>query len=128
MNKKLFLRNLYFGFLSWLIPFAISFFCYNSKGELQMPYSHFKTLMIVSGVLSGCILLVLYFKKLNNDYFLQSIMVGLTWFIINILFDAIILIPMMKVNFGEYFLSIGLGYISIPIISISIGYLMQRKY
>ncbi len=84
--------------------------------------------MIVSGVLSGCILLVLYFKKLNNDYFLQSILVGLTWFVINILFDAIILIPMMKVSFGEYFLSIGLGYISIPIISISIGYLMQRKY
>lgn len=128
MNKKLFLRNLYFGFLSWLIPFAISFFFYNSKGELQIPYSHFKTLMIVSGVLSGCILLVLYFKKLNNDYFLQSILVGLTWFVINILFDAIILIPMMKVSFGEYFLSIGLGYISIPIISISIGYLMQRKY
>ncbi len=128
MNKKLFLRNLYFGFLSWLIPFVISFFCYNSKGELQIPYSHFKTLMIVSGVLSGCILLVLYFKKLNNDYFLQSILVGLTWFVINILFDAIILIPMMKVSFGEYFISIGLGYTSIPIISISIGYLMQRKY
>ena len=128
MSKSLIFRNSWLGFLSWLIPFAISFFCYKSGGDLVMDYSTFKSLMIVSGTVSGCFLLFQYFKVVISNFILNSVVVvGLSWFIINILLDTIILIPMMKVTFATYFMSIGLGYISIPAISVTIGFLLNRK-
>jgi hypothetical protein len=54
-------------------------------------------------------------------------MVGLSWFVINIIFDAIVLLPIMKITFVEYFLTIGLSYIGIPSISIAMGYVLERK-
>lgn len=125
MSKKLIYRNIWLGFLSWLIPFAISFFCYKPGGELILEYSTFKSLMIVSGTISGSFLLYQFFKAVNSNVVFNGVIVGLSWFAINIILDSIILIPMMKVTFATYFMSIGLGYVSIPAISIAIGYILK---
>lgn len=125
--KVLVFRNLWLGFLSWLIPFAISFLCYKPDGELVMEYSTFKSIMIVSGTISGSFLLYQYFKAVSTHFVFNGLLIGLSWFGINILLDIIILIPMMKVTFTDYFMSIGLGYISIPAISIGMGYLVDKK-
>jgi hypothetical protein len=127
MNKILIYRNLWLGFLSWLIPFAISFFCYEPGGELIIEYSTFKSLMIVSGTVSGSFLLYQFFKPVNSNFTFNGLIVGLSWLALNIILDSIILIPMMKVTFATYFMDIGLGYISIPAISITMGYLVDRK-
>jgi len=127
MIKILVYRNVWLGFLSWLIPFIISFFCYKPGGQLLLEYSTFKSLMIVSGTISGSFLLYLYFRAVSTRFIFNGIVVGLSWFAINILLDSIILIPMMKATFAAYFLSIGLGYISIPAISVSMGYLLNLK-
>lgn len=54
-------------------------------------------------------------------------MVGLSWFAINIILDSVILILMMKTTFADYFMSIGLSYIAIPVISVTMGYLLKEK-
>ena len=127
MTKQIMIKNIALGFLSWLIPFAVSFLFYKPGGELVVPYSTFKATIMVVGTISGCYLLFRYFKALDSDFIKQGIIVGLSWFAINIVLDAIILIPMMKSTFADYFMSIGLGYIAIPVISISMGYLLDRK-
>lgn len=127
MTKLLIYRTIWLGFLSWLIPFIISFFCYNTNGELLIDYRTFKSLMVIVGTFSGSYFLFLYFKVVNNDFVLNGIIVGFSWFAINILFDSIVLIPMMKVSFLTYFYSIGIVYISIPAISIAMGYLLEKK-
>ena len=58
---------------------------------------------------------------------LNGIIVGLSWFAINLILDIFILIPLMKSNFTDYFMSIGLSYISIPVMSITMGYLLHLK-
>ncbi len=127
MIKIAIYRNIWLGFLSWLVPFAISFFCYNKSGQLLMEYSTFKSVMIVSGTISGSFLLYQYFRGVISRFIFNGLIVGFSWFVINILLDSMILIPMMKVTFGDYFLSIGLGYISIPAISMAMGYLLDKK-
>jgi len=127
MTKKLVARNILLGFLSWLIPFVISFLFYKLGGELIVTYSTFKSIIMVVGTLSGCYLLLRYFKLVDSDFTRNGIIVGLSWWAINIILDGMILIPMMKTTFVEYFMSIGLSYFSIPIISIAIGYLLERK-
>lgn len=127
MTKKLVTKNILLGFLSWLIPFAVSFLFYKPDGELIIPYSTFKSTIMVVGTLSGCYLLLRYFKLVDTDFIRNGVIVGLSWFAINIILDAIILIPIIKTTFADYFMSIGLSYIAIPTISIAMGYLLERR-
>ena len=127
MEKKIIIKNILLGFLSWLIPFAISFLFYKPGGELIVPYSTFKSTIMVVGTISGCYLLFRYFKLVDSNFIKNGVVVGLSWLSINIVLDALILIPMMKTTFADYFMSIGLGYIAIPTISITMGYLLNAK-
>lgn len=127
MSRKLIFKIILLGFMSWLIPFAASFLFYKPGGELMVPYATFKSAILIIGTMSGCYLLFRYFKHVDHDFIMNGIVVGLSWFAINILFDVIILIPMMKTSFTSYFMSIGLGYLAIPVISIAMGSLLNRN-
>lgn len=125
--KRLIIKNLLFGFFTWLIPFAVSFLFYKSGGELVISYDLFKSIMIVVASTGGCYFLYRYFMLANNDFIRNGVITGLSWFAINIILDVIILIPIMKVTFADYFMSIGLRYIVIPVISITMGCLLHKK-
>ena len=127
MTKQMIIKNLWLGFLSWLIPFIISFLFYRPGGELLVPYATFKSIITVVGALSGCYLLYRYFKYVDNNFIRNGVIVGLTWFMINLILDAIILIPIMKTTFTNYFMTIGISYFSIPVISTTMGFLLDRK-
>jgi hypothetical protein len=127
MKNKLISKNLLLGFLSWLIPFAISFLFFKPGGELMVPYATFKSTIMLIGVMSGSYLLYRYFLLVDNDFIKNGVIIGLSWFAINIILDTVALIPIMKTSFAEYFMSIGLCYFSIPIISITMSYLLNEK-
>lgn len=127
MEKKLVFKNIKLGFLSWLLPFALSFVFYKPSGELTVSYDLFKSLMIVFGSITGCFLLFRYFKFVAKDFIKQGVLVGISWFLINIVLDTLILLPMMGESFSNYFISIGLRYMVIPAISITMGYLLNRQ-
>lgn len=127
MTKSSIFKSIILGLLSWLIPFAVSFIFYKPGGELAVPYATFKATIMVVGTLSGCYLLFRYFKLIEGEFIKHGIIVGWLWFAINIIFDTIILIPIMNITFGEYFMTIGIGYFAIPIISITIGFLLRNK-
>lgn len=61
MNK--YLKNIFYGFLAWLIPFVASIFFYTRERKLTIDIFLFKSIMIVVGSISASILLVSYFKK-----------------------------------------------------------------
>jgi len=124
---KKYLINILYGFLAWFIPFVASFFFYTREGELTIDIFLFKSIMIVVGTFSAAFLLVSYFKKINVDYFKEGIIVGLTWFGINILLDLLILIPMSGMSIADYFIQIGIRYLAIPAMSIAVGTALENK-
>ncbi|HET9057231.1 MAG TPA: hypothetical protein VFN30_10330 [Chitinophagaceae bacterium] len=124
MNSR---KLLFFGFLSWLIPFVISFSFYKPGGELIISYDLFKSIMMVVASITGCYLLYLLLKKAKGSLISQSIITGLSWFLINILFDVLILIPIKKVTFTQYMMAIGLRYLIIPIKAITIGFSLNGR-
>jgi len=83
--------------------------------------------MIVVGSFNGCYFLYLYFNQVQSHFVLQGFIVGLTWLAINIILDALILLPMMKVSFADYFMSIGMQYFIIPAMSITMGLIADKK-
>lgn len=127
MTRKLILQNILLGFFSWLIPFAISFLFFKPGGEMVVPYATFKCIITVVGAISGCYLLYRYFGLVKDDLVANGIVVGISWFLLNIILDSLILVPMIKTGFEEYFMSIGLSYLTIPVISITMAFLLKKK-
>lgn len=125
--KNPFVRVIVSGFLSWLIPFVVSFLFYTPGGELAVPYSTFKSSIMVVGTLSGCFLLIWYFGAVKDRFLWNGMIVGWSWFAINLILDALVLVPIMKSTFSAYFMSIGLGYLSIPAISVAMAYLIEAR-
>ncbi len=127
MQKTIWTRMLLLGLLSWFIPFAVSFLFFKPGGELLVPYATFKSTIMAVGVISGCFLLFHFFKVVQADFVRISFMVGFAWLLLNLLLDILILVPMMKSTLTDYLWSIGIGYVSIPAVSITMGYLLQSK-
>ena len=127
MKKEILTRLVGLGVLSWLIPFAVSFMFFKPGGELMVPYATFKSSIMAVGVLSGSYLLLQFFKAVDAEFVKYGVLVGIIWLLLNLLLDILVLVPMMKSTLSEYFTTIGLGYISIPAVSIAMGYLLQYK-
>jgi len=126
MNKKL-LRNIAYGFLAWLIPFALSFLFYTKDRELTIDIFLFQSIMIVAGTTTSSFLLVAYFKKIKKNFLHEGVLVGAVWFAINIILDILILVPMSGMIFTDYFTQIGLRYLAIPAIAVAIGAVLENK-
>ncbi len=125
MNK--YLKIVLYGFLAWLIPFIASFLFYSREGGLTIDVFLFKSIMIIVGSISAAFLLISYFKRVDADYLKEGIMVGVIWFGINILLDLMVLIPMSGMLITDYFTQIGLRYLVIPAMSITVGATLANR-
>jgi hypothetical protein len=105
-------RALLFGFLSWLIPFGLSFFLFPMK-KSNAPL--FSTLMYLVVLLTAGILIALYFRSRPLQV-REALLVGALWFAMNLVFDY----PMfaygpMKMTALGYYSEIGLVYLTFPV-------------
>jgi hypothetical protein len=126
-SSKKYLKNILYGFLAWLIPFAASFFFYTREGQLTIDVFLFKSIMIVVGSVSAAFLLVSYFKAIDTNHLREGVIVGLAWFCINIALDLLVLVPMSGMSVYDYFAQIGLRYLVIPAMSITVGVALENK-
>lgn len=120
MNR--WLKIIFFGFITWAIPFITAI---PLMSLMTSDPALFKTIMVVTGGLTGMALTVYYFKDIKEQHLRQGIIVGVAWLIINWLLDILILLPLSKQPILRYFLEIGLEYSNIPIMTIGTGYLLQ---
>ncbi len=118
---------LFYGVIIWLVPFVLSFLFYRPDGTLVIDIFFFKTIMIVAGSLIGVCMAVKYFRQVKKDYLNAGITIGLAWFLISIVLDLAVLVPMSGMAIVPYFTEIGLRYLIIPIITVGMGYLLESK-
>ena len=124
MNKNL--KIVLYGFLIWLIPFAVSFFIY----PLKIPmYSLFESIMSVLIAVAAIIFSYLYFKDIKTNFVMEGIITGIVWFIIAIVIDLLMFMPAspMHMNFTDYMMTVGVKYLIIPVITVGTGYVAQNK-
>lgn len=117
-----------FGFLTWLIPFFVSCFFVDMSGKYLIDETFFKTIMVVTGGLTGVFLMVKYFNKIQKDYLKQAVIIGLSWLLINWSLDLVmVFFKFFPMTVEKYFTDIGLRYLLIPIISIGMGAVLSKK-
>ena len=85
-------RMLFFGVLTWLVPFVFSWPFYDQDGEPVIDLITIKTIMMVVFGAFGALLLVLYFRALEGEYLKEGITVGIVWLVINWVLDAMFLV------------------------------------
>ncbi|NJD78031.1 MAG: hypothetical protein FIB08_13220 [Candidatus Methanoperedens sp.] len=125
VNKHL--KIVLYGFLAWLIPFVASLLFYTREGNLTIDIFLFKSIMVVVGSISAAILLISYFKNVNEAYLKEGIIVGVIWFGMNILLDLLVLIPISGMSIADYSTRIGILYLVIPVMSILVGKALANK-
>jgi hypothetical protein len=118
---------LLFGFLSWLIPFLVSIPFYSTRGGLLVDVFFFKSIMIVVGSLVGTVLMVWLFLRIREGYLREGILIGFSWLVINWVMDGLVLLPMSGMDVSTYFSQIGIRYLVIPIIAVSMGFVLERS-
>ena len=121
---KKFLKTTFFGLVLWILGFIIGFAIWPIH---ESNFMLFKTIMLVSSILYGMILLIIYFNKVQGDYLKESIIVGVNWFIVNLLLDLLVLVMMLNTPIVQYFIEVGIRYLDIPIITIGVGFLLSKK-
>lgn len=110
------------GFLSWVIPFAISFLMFPLK---KSNASLFETLMGLVVLLTAGALLKVYFRR-RPATVQEAVATGALWFAMNLVFDY----PMfaygpMQMTAGAYYSEIGLSYLAFPAFAFGAARLAQ---
>ena len=118
-------KKILFGVLLWLCIFVGSFFIFPFKKSDPV---FFETLIQIISTFFAVSLTVLFFKKQQGNYLREGISVGLIWMIINLAID----IPLFSFGpmarpFIDYMKDIGLTYIIIPILTVGVGWLLEKK-
>ena len=121
------LRMVGFGFLAWFIPFITAFLFYTPQGDLRIDIFLFKTIMIVVAALASTIILVYHYKQMKKDFLKEGVTIGVFWFVIAIMLDFFILLPMSGMTMEDYTVQIGMRYLVIPITSIGMAVAIEQK-
>lgn len=116
LNMKRYLVYLLTGLLSWVVPFVIGIGFHNKEGQLLVNQDLFKSVMVVTGTLTGMLLLSYLYNKGKIRSVADALWVGIIWLGVNWIFDIFILLPVAKLSFDNYYQQIGLRYLSILII------------
>ena len=114
-----------YGILIWLIPFVVSVLIFPFH-ETERPL--FESIMPVVVTLCAAVFGVLYLRRTTGVFLREGIVIGLAWLVISLLID----LPLfsagpMAMPLAEYVKDIGLTYLIIPVVTISLGYLLQSK-
>jgi uncharacterized membrane protein len=125
MNDIVTRHSTVLGFLSWLVPFAVSFLFVDRTGQFMIPQPLFKSVMVVLFGGLGTALLAFAFSRIPPTA-RSGFMLGMYWLVMNLVLDLVVLVPLVHMPVVTYFSDIGLRYLLIPIIATAIGLVAQR--
>ena len=112
-----------YGFLVWLIPFAVAFAIFPIHGSDRI---FFESIMPVAGVFSVVIFAVLYGKQVKGIVLEEWVKLGVLWLAVSVAIDLLMFSwGPMKMTLIDYFKDIGFTYLAIPIITAGFGYLKK---
>ena len=124
MNR--YLKIILFGFVVWLVPFVVSFLIYPLK-TAGNPL--FESVMPVIITVITVIMAVIYLKNVEGNLLKGGALIGVIWFLISVIIDLFMFLPSspMQMSITNYFMDIGVTYLIIPIITMGMAYLTEKR-
>ena len=113
-------KALLFGFLVWLVPFAVAFAIFPIH-ESSRPL--FESIMPVAIAIIVVPLGVVYLRRVRRRVRREGVVLGLLWLVMCLAIDAPLMLfgGPMYMTVPDYIADIGVTYLMIPIITIGIA-------
>ena len=122
MNK--YLKTGLFGFLLWLIPFAVSVLIFPLRISQR---SLFESIMPVVIAVWTVFFSIFYLLRIKSNFLKEGIFIGIVWLLMSIVLDLMIfIVGPLKMPLWDYATDIAVTYLMIPAITTGFGYLMER--
>ena len=123
---KSFKKALLFGFLIWLIVFAVAFLIFPIHDSHR---ALFESIMPVTISIVTSFFAFRYFRQVESDFIREGWYFGMVVIIVNWLIDAAFMLSPspMQMTLSEYFQDIGLTYLMILPITLGFGYIASIK-
>ncbi len=111
-------KALFFGFLVWLVPFAVAFAIFPIHET-----SLFESIRPVAIAIIVVPLGVVYLRRVRRRYLREGLRLGLLWFVMCVAIDAPLMLlgGPMNMTVPDYLADIGVTYLMIPVITIGIA-------
>ena len=110
------LKLIGYGFLVWLIPTLITsaLIVFPSIAYL------FDIVSALAIIISAALFSYLYFKDVHMNFIKEGIIIGITWLILSIVFDLImIIVGVSTISLTNYAFLVAPLYVIIPVITVS---------
>jgi len=123
VNK--YLKTGLFGFLLWLIPFAVSVLIFPLRISQR---SLFESIMPVVIAVWTVFFTIFYLFRIKSNFLKEGIFIGIAWLLMSIVLDLMIFIEgPLKMPLWDYATDIAVTYLMIPAITSGFGYLMEHR-
>ncbi len=114
-----------YGLAVWAIPFVVAILIFPIH-TADRPF--FESIMPVTGVLAAVFFSVLYFNKVESRFIKEGILLGSIFFVISVGIDLLAFSwGPMAMPLIAYIKDIGFTYLAMPIITIGVGYALDKK-
>ncbi|MCW8965536.1 MAG: hypothetical protein OQK82_02445 [Candidatus Pacearchaeota archaeon] len=125
MNKKI--RLILYGFLIWFIPALVAILVWDMETNLPiMGMTWFNSTMAVVWSLNFALVAFFYFKAINKNYIKEGLIAGISWYIICVLLDLIILVGIFKTDMSTWYPGL-LSYLNNFFIATGIGFILNKN-
>lgn len=123
MNR--YLKTGLFGFMIWLIPFAVSVLIFPLRvSQRQL----FESIMPVIIAIWTVFFSIFYLYRIKSNILKEGIFIGTAWLLMSIVLDLMIfIVGPLKMPIWDYATDIAVTYIMIPVITSGFGYLMEQR-
>ncbi len=112
------LKLIGYGFLVWLIPTLITSALIIFPNIAYL----FDIVSALAIIISAALFSYLYFRDINMNFIKEGIIIGVTWLILSIVFDLILMIVgISTISLTDYAMLVAPLYVIIPVITVSYG-------
>ena len=124
-NMVSFKKAMLYGFLIWLIAFAVAFLIFPIR-ESNRPF--FESIMPVTISIVTAFFAFKYLSKIESNFTKEALYLGIIVIVINWLIDALIMLPPspMQMTLSAYFQDIGFTYFMILPITLGFGFIANH--
>ena len=122
MNLK---RDIAYGFIVWLIPFAVGFLSYPIHDTHR---ALFESVMAITVSATAAFTALIFFKRTVIESDIVGLRIGIVWFFVCILIDAPLFLigGPMHMTVEEYLADIGATYLIIPVMTFTLAVAYKR--
>lgn len=111
------------GGLIWVIAFIIGAIVLS----LGFEQSFISIVLSPVNVLMLLIFFWVYFDRVKMKKLVgEGFLLGVVWLLVNVVLDLLILIPMMKVDYATWFMTIGIKYLAMPVETAALGFVIEQ--